>query len=267
MKDLFKTLTVCLVALFLSISTATAQTSYTMGAGDEIRITVYGQPDLTTEGQIGSDGTMEIPLLGSVPLAGRSAADAGRMLADHFVRGQYLQDAHVNILITAYRSQSVAVLGKVNRPGKLVLEGPITLTEALAASGGVAESGSERLILVRTNSQGKQERQEFDLQQLLNHSADDSPIVWLKHGDTIYVPVAGRFYLSGEVRSPGMYALDRPLSVMQALGVGGGLSPRASERSLRLFRKQPNGSVREIRAKSDDPVLDGDVIVVSESLF
>jgi polysaccharide export outer membrane protein len=266
MKDLLHTFYLGLIAL-LFCAAASAQTSYQMGPGDEIRLTVYGQPDLTTESQISGDGTVEIPLLGPIQIAGRTTAEASRFIADYYIRAKLLQDAHVNILITEYRSQSVSILGKVNTPGKVVLDGPLSLTEALASAGGVAETGSERLILVRTNAEGKQERQEFDLQQLLNHQADDSPIVWLKDGDTLYVPVAGRFYVSGEVRSPGMYPLDRGLSVMQALGVGGGLTPRASDRALKLFRKQPNGSVKELRAKPDDQVLDGDVLVVGESLF
>lgn len=266
MKDFFRTV-VWGVLICMAVANAHAQSRYLMGPGDEIRLTVYNQPDLTTEGQISGDGTMEIPLLGSVQLAGRSSADAARMIADHYVRGDFLQDAHVNILITKYRSQSIAILGKVNNPGKLVLEGPTSLTDALAFAGGVAETGSERLILIRTDKNGKQERYEYDLQQLLNHQAEDQPVVWMKNGDTIYVPVAGRFYLSGEVRSPGMYPLDRKLNVMQALGVGGGPTARANAKAVKLYRRQPDGSAKELRAQPDDPVMDGDVLVIQESLF
>ncbi len=266
MKEFFQTV-VWGVLVCLAVANAQAQSRYLMGPGDEIRLTVYNQPDLTTEGQISGDGTMEIPLLGSVQLAGRSSADAARMIAEHYVRGDFLQDAHVNILITKYRSQSIAILGKVNNPGKLILEGPTTLTDALAYAGGVAETGSERLILIRTDNNGRQERYEYDLQQLLNHDAEDQPVVWMKNGDTIYVPVAGRFYLSGEVRSPGMYPLDRKLNVMQALGVGGGPTARANTKAVKLYRRQPNGSTKELRANPEEPVMDGDVLVIQESLF
>lgn len=253
--------------LLASAASVHAQTNYIIGAGDEVRLTVYNQPDLTTEGRISGDGTLEIPLIGSVQVAGRSAADAARMIADYYRRGDYLKDAHINILVTKYRSQAVSVLGKVNKPGLLILEGPTSLTEALASAGGIAESGSERLMLVRTDSKGQQERHEYDLQKLLNHEAEDRPVVWLQDGDTLYIPIAGRFYVNGEVRVPGMYPLDRSLNVMQALGVAGGLTSRASDRSLKLFRKQANGSVKELKVKPDDQVQDGDVLVVQESLF
>lgn len=246
---------------------AHAQSNYSMGAGDEVRLSVYGQPELTTEGQINNDGTLEIPLLGAVKIAGRSSGDAAKLIAERYQTGNFLKSAQVNLLVTKYRSQVVSILGKVNRPGKLVLEGSTSLTQAIAWAGGVADAGSERLILVRTDANGKQERREYDLQKLMGREADSSPVVWLQDGDTLYVPHADRFYVSGEVRTSGMYALDRPLNVMQAIGVAGGPTNRASDRSAKLYRKQADGSVKELKAKSDDKVLDGDVMVVQESLF
>ncbi len=253
--------------VFLLIPLARAEASYTLGAGDEIRLSVYGQPDLTTEAQIGAEGFVEIPLVGRVLLGGRTATQAAQTIAQEFEQGNYLKHPQVNILVTEYRSQTVSILGKVNHPGRLVLQGPTSLTEALAWAGGIASDGSERLILIRTDSKGHQVRSEFDLQKLLNSEAERSQVVWLAGGDTLYVPVSGRFYLSGEVRNPGIYPLDRPLNVMQALGVGGGLTPRASERSVKLFRKQADGTVRESRAKPEDVIADGDILVVQESLF
>jgi polysaccharide export outer membrane protein len=246
---------------------ANAQSNYLMGAGDEVRLSVYGQPELTTEGQINNDGTLEVPLLGTVKIAGRSSGDAAKLIAERYQAGNFLKSAQVNLLVTQYRSQIVSILGKVNRPGKLVLEGSTSLTQAIAWAGGVADSGSERLILVRTDASGRQDRREYDLQKLLGRETDASPVVWLQDGDTLYIPHADRFYVSGEVRTPGMYALDRPLNVMQAIGVAGGATNRASERSAKLFRKQADGSVKELKAKPDDKMLDGDVLVVQESLF
>lgn len=256
-----------LALLVLTAPMAFAQSNYSIGAGDEVRITVYGQPELTTEAQVNNDGSLEIPLLGTVKIAGRSSGEAAKMIAERYQSGNFLKSAQVNLLVTKYRSHVVSILGKVNRPGKLVLEGSTSLTQAIAWAGGVADAGSERLVLVRTDANGKQDRREYDLQKLLGREADSSSVVWLQDGDTIYVPHADRFYVSGEVRIPGMYALDRPLNVMQAIGVAGGPTNRASDRSAKLYRKQADGSVKELKAKPDDKVLDGDVMVVQESLF
>ncbi len=243
------------------------QGNYAIGAGDEIRITVYGQPELTADAQVSAKGTVVVPLLGSLSIAGKTSADAADLIAERYQEGNFLKNAQVNLLITQYRSQVVAILGKVNNPGKLVLEGPTSLTQALAWAGGIAPTGSERLVLTRTAKNGRLERTEYDLQKLLNYDADEIPPVWLQDGDTLYVPNAGRFYLNGEVHSPGMYPLDRPLNVMQALSAGGGPTARANDSSIKLFRPQADGSTKEIRAKPDDAVLDGDVLVIKESLF
>lgn len=243
------------------------QGSYAIGAGDEVRVTVYGQPELTADGQVSAAGMIVVPLLGNLSIAGKSSAEAAYIIAERYQQGNFLKNAQVNLLITKYRSQVVAILGKVNSPGKLVLEGPTSLTQALAWAGGIAANGSERLILTRTAKNGRQERTEYDLQKLLNYDADELPTVWLQAGDTLYVPNAGRFYVNGEVHAPGMYPLDRPLNVMQALSVGGGPTARASENSVKLFRQQADGSVKELRAKPDERVMDGDVLVVKESIF
>ncbi len=248
-------------------SPVTGTAGYILGVGDVVRLTVYGQPDLATEAQIAADGMLAIPLLGSVEVIGRSPAEASRLIARQMEAGGYLQDAHVNLLVTEYRSQSVAVLGKVNKPGKLILEGPTTLTEALAQAGGIAPDGSERVILSRLDASGHQKRYQYDLQLWLDHQANDRPAVILQPGDTLYVPRNDRFYVRGEVQQPGMYTLDRPLNVMQALSMSGGFTGRASKNSLLLYRRQSDGSVKESKANLNDPVKDGDVLLVEESLF
>jgi polysaccharide export outer membrane protein len=241
--------------------------TYTIGAGDEIRITVYGQPELSAETQVSADGMVMVPLLGNLPIGGKTSASAATLIAGRYEDANVLKNAQVNLLVTKYRSQVIAILGKVNSPGKLVLEGPTTLTQALAWAGGVAATGSEHIVLMRINRDGKQERIEYDLQQLLHQEGQALPTIWLRNGDTIYVPNAGRFYLNGEVHAPGMYPLDRPLNIRQALSAGGGPTARASENSVKLFRQQENGSVKELKVKPDDQVQDGDVLVVRESLF
>lgn len=264
------TLAAAVLLLFSTLTWAESSAvprSYLIGSGDELRITVFGQQELSAEGQVGATGTMQVPLLGTVIIAGKTTAEAAQHIAQRYEAGNFLKNAQVNLMVTKYRSQVVAILGRVNSPGKLVLEGPTSLTQALAWAGGIAPSGSERLILTRTLANGRQERTEYDLQQMLNHAAEQVPIVWLKDGDTIYVPNAGRFYINGEVHSPGMYPLDRPLNIRQALSAGGGPTARASDSKVKLFRQATDGSVKELTAKPNDQVMDGDVLVVRESLF
>lgn len=255
-----------LVAFWLP-GLAIADEIYTLGVGDRVRVMVYGEDDLYTEAEVAGNGTISIPLLGRVHVVDLSAREAAEHIESRLQQGGYLRNAHVNVLVDEYRSNSLAVLGQVNQPGRLAMDRPLTLTEALALAGGVSNDGSERVILLRTERDGRQNRREFNLRELLDLQADNSEQVHLQNGDTIYVPRADRFYVYGEVREPGHYVLDRPLTVRQALSVGGGLSANASTRGLTLYRQQPDGSVEEARVSLDDRVQDGDVIFVRERWF
>lgn len=263
-----------LVVLLLSMTLALAgpamaqeEDAYKLGPGDRVSVNVYGQEDLTTEAEIGVDGTVAMPLLGSVEIAGMTSRVAARVIAKRLEVGGYLQNAHVNLLVTEYNSQSVSVLGQVNKPGRITLRGPTTLTEALAMAGGINQGGGERIILVRVNDNGDQSRRQFYLRELLDRQAEDRETVRLASGDTLYVPLMDQFYVNGQVRNPGTYALDRPLNVMQALTISGGMNQRASKDSVVLYRQQKGGGVKEHDAGLYEPIQDGDVLFVKESLF
>lgn len=246
---------------------ATAQSGYKLGVGDLIELTVYGQPDLSLSLRVDDSGSLHVPLLGTVLVAGHSSADTAKRIAQGLERGGFLQNAHVNVLVTEYRSQSVSVLGMVNRPGRLYLDGPTSINEAIAWAGGITAAGSQRAVLIRVDAQGRQSKQEFNLQESFDQNAANQKVPQLQHGDTLYVPVADRFYVRGAVNNPGMYVLDRPLNVMQAISIGGGISDRGSKSGFTLFRRQADGKVKEISAKLDDPILDGDVLAIKESMF
>lgn len=268
MRNCFKFLLVYSLLFSLSaIQNTWANTGYKLGAGDVVKLSVYGQPDLQSELRVDDGGKLDVPLLGGIYVAGYNSADAARIIAKEFEDRGLLKNAHVNLFISEYYSQSVAILGSVNKPGRLFLQGRTSMTEALAWAGGVNGDGSHLVILLRPDKQGRQQKLQFDLQKLLDEDADKQPTQWLQGGDTLYVPVASRFYMRGEVKEPGMYVLDRPINVMQAISISGGLSDRASKGSLTIYRKSENGTVKEMEAKPYDPILDGDVLQVGKSLF
>lgn len=246
---------------------STAATEFPLGPGDLLEIRVYGQPDLSIETRVSASGAIRFPLLGRVEVAGKPAPEVEELIGGRLEEGGFLRDAHVNVLITEHRSSTVAVLGAVNAPGKLALDRAVSLTEALAMAGGISEGGSERIVVIRADAGGRQLRREFNLRELLDSRADGHEVVALRGGDALYVPRADQFYVYGEVNQPGVYPLDRPLNVMQALSISGGFSPRASHRRITLYRKQPDGTVEEVRAELSDPIRDGDVLFIRESLF
>jgi polysaccharide export outer membrane protein len=88
----------------------------------------------------------------------------------------------------------------------------------------------------------------------------------LRPNDTVFVPPAARFYVTGEARNPGAYTLSPGITVREAVILAGGFSDNASAGRTRVIR-EVNGQKREIKIKLEDPVQAGDIIVVKGKLF
>jgi polysaccharide export outer membrane protein len=89
----------------------------------------------------------------------------------------------------------------------------------------------------------------------------------LTGSDVVYVDRAARFYIYGEVQRPGQFRLERGMTVLQALSVGGGLTLRGTERNIRIKRRDAGGNLQVLTAKHDDLIQVDDVVFVQESLF
>jgi polysaccharide biosynthesis/export protein len=225
-----------------------------LGVGDAVRVTVFQQPDLTTEARISESGTIVMPLLGEAKVAGMTANQAAAQIAEGLKKGKYLKNPQVSVARTTLRSQQVSVLGMVARPGRYALDDTSArLADVIAAAGGLGPEGSSTVTVIR----GSQRHQV----SLLGKSFE------LQGGDTVHVDRAPVFYIYGEVARAGAYRLEPGLTVMQAISLGGGITPRGSDRRLKLRRAGPDGKVVESDAGLRDAVKADDVIYVKEALF
>jgi polysaccharide biosynthesis/export protein len=240
---------------------------YRLGAGDIVRITVYNQPELSTEAQIKEAGQITFALIGEVRLAGLDKAAAETLIAQRLREGGFVRQPQVNLLVTAYRSQVVAVLGEVNRPGRYPIENATTLTDLLAQAGGInPTTGGDLVTLVRQDASGKPTRIEIDLKDVFGAQGQGGAQL-LAAGDVIFVPRAPVFYVYGEVQRPGAYRLERQMTVMQALSVSGGLTPRGTERGMKLTRRAPDGQLQTYDVVPSNTLREGDVLVIRQSIF
>lgn len=162
-------------------------------------------------------------------------------------------------------SREVSVLGQVNRPGKYsVIGGVRTVLDFLSQAGGIAPTGADKVIVI-TNRNGKTIKHEIDV-DLLYQKGDTSTSFELAHGDSIYVPRTPIFYIYGEVQRPGSFRLERNMNVAQALSTGGGLTPRGTERGIKI-KRQVNGVLETLDSKPSDILQPEDVVFVKESLY
>lgn len=239
---------------------------YRLGSGDLVRVQVYQNPDLSLEMRITDAGTVSYPLLGAVPLSGMTVSGAERFLADRLKDGNFLRQPQVNVTLLQARGHQVSVLGQVNKPGRYALEAAgLRLTDVLAMAGGVAATGSDTVQLTGWRH-GQSWRQEIDLSSLMRANASQSDPLMV-HGDLVWVERQPQIYIYGEVQRPGQVRLERGMTLMQALASGGGLTPRGTERGIRVHRRAGEGGVLVLQPGLDDRLQAGDVVYVRESLF
>lgn len=257
---------ILLLAGHLLATPAWAGTGETLGDGDTVRITVYQNPDLTTETRISERGTITFPLLGEVALAGLTRDAAQARIAERLENGKFVRNPQVAVELVTVRSRQVSVLGQVARPGRYALDGTrMTLTDVLALAGGIARGGSDTVTVVVRRGDATRTL-EVDVPAMYRGGRMARDIA-LGSGDAVYVPRAPVFYIYGEVRRPGVYRLKPDMNVMQALSVGGGLTQRGTEHGLEIRREAADGKTREIAAGLGAKLQPDDVIFVKESLF
>lgn len=255
-------LMMCMVLLAAPVSSA--DNDYLMGTGDVLRITVYGQPDLTTEARVGENGNITFPLIGEIKLAGRSPAQGETEISQRLSKGGFILKPFVSLNVVQYRSQQISVLGRVNRPGKFTLEKISRMTDALALAGGIIIDGADTVTLVRTRD-GKPEYSDIDVIALFKEGGEASNVL-IQDGDILNVARQHVFYIYGEVQRPGAFRLEQNMSVVQALTMGGGVTARGTQRGIKILRRD-TGGMQKLDAQLADPVKRDDVIYVKESLF
>lgn len=247
----------------LALSTApAAEGDYRLGPGDLLKISVFDHPELATEARVSHSGNITFPLVGQIAVTGLSTADVERSLAQSLATGGFIRQAQVSVLVMEYESQKVAVMGQVLKPGQYPLAGANHVLGVLALAGGLdGRTAADHATLLKRDGS----KFVIDLAALLD--GDMSQNAEIAGGDTLNIPRAPQFYIYGEVQKPGMYRLERNMTVSRAISAGGGLTPRGSERRTVVKRRDEKGIEREYSAKSSDILAADDVVFVRESWF
>ena len=237
-----------------------------LGPGDSVTLHVFGQPDMDTVLGIADDGSIRVPLAGSIQVGGLSAESAARRVEKAFKDGGYFVDPHVTLTVTQSLSQRVSVLGEVHTPGRYPVDSRTNIIDLLAQAGGETEFASDTVYVLRTDAAGSVKRYPVNLKGLADPGAS-APTQLLRAGDSVYVPRAEQFFILGEVQKPSMYKLEPNLTVLQAISLAGGVTAKGSDRRVEIKRAGKNGQQVVIKPKPNDLVQPDDVIRVKESIF
>jgi polysaccharide export outer membrane protein len=235
---------------------------YRVGAGDLLKISVFGSPELSTDARVAQSGTITCPLIGSIPVAGLSSAEIEQTLSRRFIDGGFLRQPQVSVLIAEYLSQKVSVLGHVSKPGQYALRASSNVLDVLAEAGGViANTASDVATLMRKDGT------KIDLNLDALFRGDPTQNVAVAGGDRIYIPRAEYFYVYGQVQKPGQYRLERNMTLSRAISASGGLTARGTERRAVVKRRDAQGKEIEYSVRPDDMLKADDVLFIKESWF
>jgi polysaccharide export outer membrane protein len=130
---------------------------------DLVEIKVYQQPDLETKARIDRDGTVTMPLLGSVRISGKTDEQARALIHDLLAR-DYLVNPQVSVTVVEYAKRSFTILGEVQRPGTYEIPSgeSITLLQAIAFAGGYTRIGSPGKVIVQRIEDGQKKIYNLD---------------------------------------------------------------------------------------------------------
>jgi polysaccharide export outer membrane protein len=226
-------------------------------ADDLITIHIFGQPDYSPIVRIATDGTVLLPLIGQVHLAGLTVARAQELIAHRLIEDGMYRDPEVNIQITEGPNSFVTVIGEVH--SLIPITGKRRLLDILAAAGGLPPTASHVLTI---NRPGLEDPIIIDLgNDPLHSSLADVPIF---AGDTIVVSRLGVVYIIGGFKGIGVYPLStyNNMTLTQLTALSGGVSNTAKFSQLHIIRTVGNHRTvstvdikKVLRGRAPDPYL------------
>ncbi|HLK69629.1 MAG TPA: polysaccharide biosynthesis/export family protein [Bryobacteraceae bacterium] len=250
-----------------------------LAAGDDdlISISVYGEPELNRTVRVSREGTIRIPMLSKpLPAAGLMPAELEKSIARALVNERILVDPIVTVTIAEYRSRPVTVVGAVNHPLKFQADGPVPLIDAISRAQGLAPNAGAEILVTMPESDGKPGMiRRIPVKRLIG-AADPDLNITLHGGEEIRVPEAGKVFVVGSVKKPGLFQVENAstTTVLKVLAQAEGLAPYASHTCF-IYRKDDQaGKSLEIpfdihnvlARKSPDVILEAnDVLYVPDN--
>jgi polysaccharide export outer membrane protein len=258
---------------------------YRIGAGDVIEIQVEDMPEVSKSIRVTAAGTFLMPILGRMKALGKTPEGLAQEIADG-LRGDYLKDPKVSVLIREYNSRSFFIQGAVRNPGVFQIEGRPSLLTLITLAGGLADNHSALSFIIRRVKEQPgaigQYKNESDLkpgpassgmqgptagnpEETPTSSDEEEPKyellkvninnllrgnfgnnALLQPGDIVNIPPSDVFYVAGEVKAPGSFSLKEGTTLRQAISLAQGTNYNAATERAIIFRDDPSGKRQEI---------------------
>ena len=254
---------------------------YKIGPRDVIEVQVEKAPELSGTWNVSASGAFLMPYVGRVVAVNKTTEELAAFIADR-LRGDYLKNPRVKVLVKQYNSRSFFIQGAVRSPGVYQIEGRASLLKLIILAGGLSENHGSTAFIIREIKAGagagdavaeQYELMMVNINGLLKGRFDQNMMV--EPGDIINVPPSDLFFVAGEVRAPGSYTLKEGTTLRQAISLAQGTTFKAAGGQGIIFREEPGTGKRldmkvDIDAvmrgkKPDVPIMANDVVIVPNS--
>jgi polysaccharide biosynthesis/export protein len=240
--------------------------AYTIQPDDALTINVYGVKEFALKSaRVSEDGTVHLPLVGSVKLAGLTVSQAEEAVDGLLISGDFIKTPGTTIETVERPGHMVTVSGDIVKPGMFPATGRHTLSDFLALAGGLRDTASTTLTLRRS---GFASPIEIPLGADPVRSRFRSIPIFA--GDEIHVSGVGVMYVVGALKNQGAFPLKSttPTTVLQAITLAGGMGYEAAADSSQILRTQGDKRImmpvkvgRIVKGKEADVALQNDDIL------
>ena len=253
---------------------------YRIGFQDALEIQVSKHPELSQTVNVGSDGTILMPRI-NTPITVVCKTERELKETVETLYRTYLKNPFVNVRVVEQRSQPVAVMGAVEKPGAFNLNRKIRLLELLSFAGGpkvekagskiqVARVGNSTTCIENAEASSEEDVKVSFLSYKLNDVQKGIENPWVQPGDMVTVMEAEEAYVVGDVKEPTKVSLKETVTLTQAIAKAGGIKSEAKTSKVRIQRQEANSplktelvfDLKEIASmKISDPILQANDIV------
>jgi polysaccharide export outer membrane protein len=284
-------LALCSLARVIAQTPAGSQTSqltdtnerYRIGYQDVLDVQVFRHPELNRRVNVNPNGTINLFRLNEPIVAVCKTENELAKDIEAAYQKDYLREPQVNVIAVEQKSQAVAVIGAVQKPGSFYLNRRVQLLELLAFAGGPdVEHVGSRLLVYRPGSTSNcktAEPQTADNSEIklmdfrLRDVQQGKQTLWMQPGDIVSVLDADQVFVYGNVNKQQAVKMTEPLTLTRAIVLAEGLKP-ATDNNIRILRQKPGSTEREeivvnfkdiVKGNKPDPFLEpNDIVAVSQ---
>ncbi|MEN8264148.1 MAG: polysaccharide biosynthesis/export family protein [Nitrospirota bacterium] len=266
----FGKISLTVIAFLLFVTNVYAK-DYVIGDGDTLRISVWGNAELSIDATVRPDGKISIPAVGEIKASGLTSLELTDILKREIEK--MVKKPIITVIVTGMRNYRIFVFGRGTSAGVHTLVRETSVLEFLSQLGSLSNADLENSYLVRDRKKIKVNF--FELYEKGDFSQD----IVLQPNDMLFIPdiFEKRISIVGAVETPTSISYREGLTILDIILSSGGFTEFANKNNVEILRNNSKSERTRIPVRAKDlmkgdlskniKIMPGDVIVVKESLF